>query len=95
MSKSTKTVFDPEMAAARAQAQAIAAAASDAAKPATKPVKPRKVPPVLYPLNVRLTLTARKRIREGAHVARCSEQEFIQRFAMTLPPGPGERLRTD
>jgi hypothetical protein len=57
-------------------------------------MKPKKVPPDKRALNVRLSPIARERVREAAHVARCSEQAFIERFAMTLPPAPGEPTRS-
>jgi len=45
----------------------------------------KTTPPVRYPLNVRLSLEARERVRDAAYAARCSERAFVERWAMTLP----------
>lgn len=54
-----------------------------ASQPAAAPEKPAK--PVLKQFNVRLTISANARLNAAAHRAGMSAQEFLERFAMTLP----------
>jgi len=54
-----------------------------ASTPAAVPEKPAK--PTLKQFNVRLTLDANARLNAAAHRAGMSAQEFLERFAMTLP----------
>ena len=57
-------------------------------------MKPKGLSTEKRSLNVRLSPIARERVSEAAYVARCSEQALIERFAMTLPPAPGELTRS-
>lgn len=91
-----KTALLAKLDAGRATAQAIAA---PAAQPATWPPKKTKerkpravaasadskpsVPRIQF--LVRLTPEARRRVKDAAWKERISEQELIERYALTLP----------
>ena len=86
-----KPLFNPALEAAKATAQAIAAPA--AAQPAEwRPKKPRGRPtrdisdstPQRIQVLVRRTPAARKRLKHAAWAARISEQELVERFALSL-----------
>jgi hypothetical protein len=49
---------------------------------------PSRKPTALVQFNVRLTPEARKRLHHAAHNAHISDQEFIERWAATLPEPP-------
>lgn len=81
--------LDAVRAAAKAHSQQLAAPAAPA--PAA-PVPAAKVSKNLVQCNVRLTPEARDRIRAVAHSCHVSEQELIQRWAMTLPAVEAPRM---
>ena len=78
-----KTAFNPSLAAARAKAQELSAAA---AAPVVSPTKTRTPPKIeRIQVIVRLTPSARDRLRNASAVYRLTEQELVERFALTLP----------
>ena len=77
-------------AAAKAKAQEVAAPAAPA--PAAVPTKATKAAPILKQLNVRLTPEAHARVKAAAHAARMSDQELLERWAMSLPEPEAPKL---
>ena len=78
-----KKTFNPVLEAARTKARELAAPAlADSTA-----FKERKAPKVSSRIQVivRLTPAARARLRNASEVYRRSEQELVERFAMTLP----------
>ena len=78
-----KKTFNPALEAARTKARELAAPAlADSTA-----LKERKVPKQSSRIQVivRLTPAARARLRNASELYRRSEQELVERFAMTLP----------
>jgi hypothetical protein len=78
-----KKSFNPILDAARAKARELAAPAIEALPDS----KERKAPKASSRIQVivRLTPAARVRLRNASQVYRLSEQELVERFALTLP----------
>lgn len=78
-------------AAAKAHSTQLAALAAQPAPAAPAPAP--KAPPKLQQYNVRLTPEARARLRSAAAMCQMSDQDFIERWAMTLPaPAPAPAM---
>lgn len=78
-----KKTFNPTLEAARTRARELAAPLiSDST--ALKARRARNACSRIQVL-VRLTPSARARLRNASHVYRLSEQELVERFALTLP----------
>jgi len=82
-SPSLTSSLDAVRAAAKAHATQLAAPAAQPAPAAPVPVA--KAPPKLQQFNVRLTPAAKARLQAAAKSCQLSDQEFLERWAMTLP----------
>ena len=82
-----KKSFNPALEAARNKALELASPAfAAAAAPVVSPTKVRTPPKIeRIQVIVRLTPSARDRLRNASAVYRLTEQELVERFALTLP----------
>ena len=80
----SKSIFNPNLAAARLKTQELAEPAVAQAGPVWPPVKSRTVAPPKVQFLVRLTVEARAAIHDEAQKLGITETQLIERYALNL-----------